>query len=74
MIDGFHKRLHMRLTESIEDRKHSLIQGVTSNSVEEVALRYARDASYMQALTDVLSVCDTIETQLYGDQAKKVLG
>jgi hypothetical protein len=49
------------------------LQGVSSNSVDEVALRYAREASYLRALHDVLALAQEIETELYGDQSKKIL-
>lgn len=73
MIDAFHRRLHARLTEIIAQRQESILQGVSSNTVEELALRYARDGSYLQALRDVIHVAQGIEGELYGDQAKKVL-
>lgn len=73
MIDAFHRRLHQRITEHIETRQAILLQGVAGNSLEEIGLRYARDASYMLALKDVLAMSDMIEQEIYGDQARKEL-
>jgi hypothetical protein len=73
MIDGFHRRLSERLADVIADRQAALLQGVSSNSVDEVALRYARDASYLLALHDVLNLAQEVEGDMYGEQAKKVL-
>jgi hypothetical protein len=73
VIDGFHKRLHERLMDKIESREAALLAGASSNTVDEVALRYVRDAAYMNALKDVLTLAHEIEADLYGDQAKKAL-
>lgn len=73
MIDGFHRRLAARLQDKIEDRTAGLLQGVHANSVDELALSYARNASYMNALKDVLVIAGEIETEIYGDQARKIL-
>lgn len=71
LIDPFHRSLHERLTTMLQDRVSRLAQGSASQMIgsqSSVAENYAGQVGYIQALRDVLDVCDDLERERYGDR------
>ena len=61
IIDPFHRALFGVLAPDIDNRMISLAQG-SAGSYED----YKAQASYIQALNDVLGKCREIEIEIYG--------
>lgn len=71
LIDPFHRALHEKLAILLQDRITRLAQGSASQmmgSQSSVAENYAAQVSYVQALKDVLDICEDLERERYGEK------
>ena len=69
LMDPFHKRIYVKLQEVIESRKEQLANGGACTIPEDtatVAEKYAAKVAYLQALKDVLSMCEEADYEMHG--------
>lgn len=69
LIDQFHRAIYAKLSEEISRRMIQLAEGsakTIQGSDATVAEKYAAQVSYIEALNDVLDMCQQIENDIYG--------
>lgn len=67
--DPFHRELRRRLDEKLAARvEHLAAGGATTTDLEVIstAEKYAAQVTYIQALRDVLAMCDEMDRERYG--------
>lgn len=67
--DPFHRELHAKLQEHLEARVNRLVSGgaaQTESDFASTAEKYAAQVSYIQALREVIQICDDLEQDRFG--------
>ncbi|HZS57518.1 MAG TPA: hypothetical protein VFA65_24170 [Bryobacteraceae bacterium] len=61
--DGFHAALRRELDEKTEPLKRLLCSGIALSFDD-----YKNRVGYLQAITDVIAICEQVESKLYDNQ------